>query len=316
MRIVNYILAAAAIATVAIACSKDGNVKMKTVSVELGCPQISTSTKTYLSGTKVMWKSDDKYIACITDGVKGSNWYLLTSTESYASETKTFKGDIPDNEHVVLFAYLCNRNAVSKFNLSKVTGYTTIRNILGNDQTLGQDNTFNTLYNFAIAKPGENHFRNCCGYFKWTNTSEGDIKAVKVETLSLEGTKEYFGGYFDCTYEDADPVTVKSLLNMTSVNACSPYVNSRVTTSSITPDACHYIIVLPGTYHGMKVTITLSDDTSFAIKTSKTFTVTRGAVLDLGVLPTTPISLPVGGEIDFDTVSGEDVGDSGSTITW
>ena len=158
MRIVNYILASAAIATVAIACSKDGNVKMKTVSVELGCPQISTSTKTYLSGTKVMWKSDDKYIACITDGVKGSNWYLLTSTESYASETKTFKGDIPDNEHVVLFAYLCNRNAVSKFNLSKSTGYTTIRNILGNDQTLGQDNTFNTLYNFAIAKPGENHF--------------------------------------------------------------------------------------------------------------------------------------------------------------
>ena len=314
MRTIAYILAVVTTVATALSCSKDG--KMKTITVELGCPQISTSTKTYLSGNKVMWKSDDKYIACITDGVKGSNWYLLTSTESSASDTKTFKGDIPSGEHVVLFAYLCNRNAVSKFNLSKSTDYNTIRNILGNDQTLGQDNTFNTLYNFAIAKPGENHFRNCCGYFKWTNTSEGEIKAVKVETLSLEGTKEYFGGYFDCTYADADPVTVKSCLNMTSTNACSPYVNSRITTSTITPDAAHYIIVLPGTYHGMKVTITLSDNSSFAIQTSKTFTVPRGAVLDLGVLPTSPIQAPVGGDIDFDTVTGEDVGDSGSSITW
>ena len=134
MRTLTNIFAVAAIAVAAISCSKDG--KMQTVSVELGCPQISTSTKTYLSGTKVMWKSDDKYIACITDGVKGSNWYLLTSTESSASDTKTFKGDIPSGEHVVLFAYLCNRNAVSKFNLSKSTDYNTIRNILGNDQTL------------------------------------------------------------------------------------------------------------------------------------------------------------------------------------
>ena len=314
MRTLTNIFAVAAIAVAAISCSKDG--KMQTVSVELGCPQISTGTKTYLSGTKVMWKSDDKYIAAITDGVKGSNWYLFTSTESSPAEVKTFSGTINAGEKIVLYAYLCNRNAVSKFNLSKSTGYTTIRNILGNDQTLGQDNTFNTLYNFAVARPGEHQFRNCCGYFKWTNTSEGDIKEVKVETLNLAGTSEFLGGYFDCTYEDADPVTVKSCLNMTSTNACSPYVKSRVTTSSITPDASHYIIVIPGTYHGLKVTITLSDNSSFAIRTSKTITVPRGTVLDLGVLPTSPIQQPVGGDIDFDTVSGEDVGDSGSTITW
>lgn len=86
--------------------------------------------------------------------------------------------------------------------------------------------------------------------------------------------------------------------------ACSPYVLSKVTTSSITPDASHYIIVIPGTYHGIKITITLKDDTSFTIKSGVTFTVERGHYLDLGVLPSQPFDTPANGEIDFGGMAG------------
>ena len=306
------------LAAIALACTQKNTeepVQMKTVSVTLGTIQSEDpeDSKTYLSGEHVMWRADDKNIACITDGEKGSNWYLFTSDENKVAAKKTFTGSIPANENVVLYAYVCNRNAVSKFNFSKSTGYTTIRNILGNEQTLGQDNTFNVLYNFGIAKPGDAAFKNVHGYLKWTNTPGGDIKAVKVETLA-QG--EYFAGYFDCTYEGATPSTVKSMLSLTSVNACSPYVLSKVTTSSITPDASHYIIVIPGTYHGIKLTITLKDDTSFTIKSGVTFTVERGHYLDLGVLPSQPFDTPSNGEIDFGGMSGEDISDSGFGIAW
>ena len=212
--------------------------------------------------------------------------------------TKVFTGRIPDGENVLLYAYLCNRNEVSKFGLSKWVGYSVVRNILGNAQTISRVGSFNELYNFAVAKPGEGAFRNCCGYLKFTQDAAGSIKNVRVETLVQDGDDpEFFGGYFDCTYGefDDDPVTVKSPANTGStVNARSPYINCPINASAIAPDASYYIIVLPRVFHGIKVTITLNDDTSFAIKSTKTFEVKRGEAIDLGVLPVAPISKSAG----------------------
>ena len=134
----------------------------------------------------------------------------------------------------------------------------------------------------------------------------GGIKTVRVETISTEmlmnGSSEeehpeYMAGYFDCTYGeyDDDPATVKSPLNTgATVGARAPYVTCTLFDSVIAPDESYYMIVLPRVYHGIKVTITLTDGTSLAIKSTKTFEVKRGEAIDLGVLPVTAISKSAG----------------------
>ena len=307
-----YICALAAIAATALSCSKEKEaaapIKWKTVSVELGCPQMGDATaldsKTALIDHSIFWKADDVNIVCITNGTKGSNWYLFTSDNTEMSATKVFTGKIPDGEDVVLYAYLLNKT--SGWNLSKWTGYSTIRQILAYSQSISRKGGFNEIYNFAVAKPDDFSFRNCCGYLKWTQPAEGTIKTVRVETIATEMLKngsndeehpEYMAGYFDCTYGeyDDDPSTVKSPLNTGStVGARAPYVTCTLFDSVIAPDESYYMIVLPRVYHGIKVTITLTDSSSIAIKSTKTFEVKRGEAIDLGVLPVAALTKSAG----------------------
>lgn len=306
-----YICALAAIAATALSCTKETQVapvKMKTVSVELGAPRYAETennldSKTYLNGTEVWWGSNDKNIVAITDGKKGENWFLFTSDEETAKPTKSFHGDIPEGQTIVLFAFLCNRT--SSFGLSKYTGWTTIRNILGNAQGLNMAGSFNSQYNFAVAKPEDLYFRNCHGYLKFTDAT-GLIKKVKAETVGKEmlmnGSneeehREYMAGYFDTTYGeyDDDPTTVKSALNTGStINARSPYVEGTISSPKVDETASYYLIVLPRTYHGIKLTITLTDGTALAIKSTKEFTVPRGTAVDLGTLPVAALSKAAG----------------------
>lgn len=276
-----FICALAAIAATAPSCSKDtvNTPEMKTISVELGAPCEPVDTKTVLvNGSEVQWTKDDKNIVCITtDGSR----YLLTSSEDKQAATKTFSGEIPSDKEPLFYYY--DMNKTGNFGVSLKTG-NILREQLPNSIDCWSPNSFPTALNFAIAKPGESSFRNIHGYFKWTNNGNA-IKAVKFENLSPD---EYFTGFFDVQYDGADPEV--SLYNIGVTN--TPYVLSRIGNKAIPSDQSYYAVVIPGTYHGVKISIYLAEGydknnpiPSVVIKSDATFTVERGKYIDFGVLP-------------------------------
>lgn len=279
MKHITTLCAMAAIAATALSCSKE--TAMKTISVTLGAPQEPADTKTVVTGgSHIQWTAADKNILCITtDG----GLYLMTSDESTQKAAKTFTGTIPADKEPMYYYY--DMNKTKNFGVTPKPGGI-LREILGNNVACWTAGSFPTTLNYAVAKPGDSAFRNVNGYFKWTNNGNA-IKAVKFETLTKG---EYFAGYFDVDYNGADPQTEKYYTNENNVTACSPYVISSIGNSSIPADKSYYAIVIPGTYHGIKISIYLAEGydankPSFVIKSDATFTVERGKYIDFGVLP-------------------------------
>jgi len=256
---------------------------MKTVSVTLGCSGIET--KTVLVDTLVYWTAGDRYIVCITtDGGR----YLMTSDETTQKAAKTFTGEIPEEKTPLYYYYDMNKSTNWGVNLRN--GHT-LREGLANETACWTANSFPTTLNYAIAKPGDTAMKNVHGYFKWTNNGNA-IKSVKFETLT-EG--EYLAGWFDVRYDGAEPVTSKYFWNVTDSGACSPYVISTIANTAIPADKSYYALAIPGTYHGLRITINLDNGNSFALITEGTIVVERSAFIDFGVLPTTPCAVTAGG---------------------
>ena len=281
-----YICALAAIAATAFSCSKESApVKMKTISVDLECPQVSDLTKTYLSGENIMWRGEDTCITCITDGTKGENWFIFHSSTKTAARTKTFVGSIPDGQSVVCYTYYENKNNTG--GMSKYTSRNVVRYLLPRNQSCWSYNSFPQTYNFAVAGPDGSDFQSAVGYFKWTNDGK-KIKSVKFETVTEH---EYFAGYVDATYNTATGVVTaaKYVYQEDNESSCSPYVTCTDPHSSISADQSYYACIIPGTYHGMKMTITLAAGGEIAFTSNAEFTVHPGKYIDLGVLRTTAL---------------------------
>ena len=276
-----YICALAAIAATALSCSKEkAPVKMKTVSFEMGCPQMveegndsKPTGKTTLDGTSIKWMDTDVNIVAITNGTVGENWYTLTSDNTSYAFTKVFTGSIKEGEEVECLLYRRNKNATGALLSKYETKAYTFRAQHAEDQSCN-GGTFNTLYNDAIAKPGDAAFKSICGYFKWKNNSAGDIKSVKVETTT---PGEYLAGYYRCNYSGADPVTT-AYTGSTVHN----FVLSHPNNPSANKD--YYIIVFPGTFNGLKITVTRTDGTTTHVFTSNAkFTVEPGKYINLNI---------------------------------
>ncbi len=267
--------------------------EMKTISVELGYPGIEDNTKSVLvDGTHVYWTAQDVNILCITTD---DSKYLLTSDETTQKAVKRFTGEIPADKEPLLYYYDAN-SSTGNFNLK--TGHK-IREILNRQQECDIANSFPKTLNYAIAQPGDASFKNVHGYFKWTNNGNA-IKSVKFETIT-EG--EYLAGWFDVRYEDGELVTTKYNFAGASATACSPYVLSKIVSDPIPADKSYYAIIIPGTYHGLQVTVTLVNGSSFVLKTEETIIVERGKYIDFGVMPTAPVTIQTG---SFTLSAGQD----------
>ena len=258
---------------------------MQAVSVTLGCSGVEASTKTVLVDTLVYWTAADRNIVCVTtDG----GTYALTSDEQTQAAVKTFTGEIPEGKTPLYYFYDMNKN--SGWGVSLKNGHT-LRERLPNDIACWTAGSFPATLNFAIAKAGDTAMKNVHGYFKWANNGSA-IRSVKFETLT-EG--EYLAGWFDVRYDGAEPVTSKFVYNETNPAACSRYVLSSIGHASIPAGKSYYAVVIPGTYHGLLVTVTLDDGTSFGLRTTDTVIVDRGAFIDFGVLPVEAAAIHAGG---------------------
>lgn len=273
----------AATAVTALSCNKEETVPAgrKTITVELGC---SPATRTDLvSGNHVYWSKNDKNIWCITDA---GSFNKLTSTEGTQKASKTFTGTIPSGETPLFYFYDANRTSRGTISWK---GNGLIRHLLEKAQTCGND-TFNNTYSYAIAKADERVMRNLMGYFKWTNNGNA-IRSVKFETVTAG---EYLAGYFDVTYDSSEPYCRKYNYNNMSETAGAVDVTTTVGATTIPSGKSYYAIILPGTYHGLKATVTLGSGTSFVLKTDETVVVERGKYIDFGVMPKAAVENVVG----------------------
>ena len=300
-----YICALAAIAATAVSCSKDNNaapVKMKTISVSMGLPQPADTpegvdlSKSLLVDGHVKWTAFDKNIICFTNNSEDkSKGYVLTSTQTDVLANKTFTGSIPEGDEPLFYVFDRNRVQTGNFSFRKGTA-TYFAVFVDPDQrmTLGsggnfQPNTYHPGCDYTIAKAGDSEFKHVFGFIKWTNNGSA-IKYVKMEPLvsseNIVGQRKIslLNGELDFAH---------------AWDSGTNYVMSGVAAagdnSLITPDNSYYAIVYPRTYNGMKLTITLAGEsgtgvgTTFSIKTDQQFTVERGKVLDMGVLPISAI---------------------------
>ena len=280
----------------ALSCTKGSvpSTGMKTISVELGYPQLEDNTKTVLvDGTHVEWTDQDKYIVCYTTS---GDKYQLVSDETTQKATKRFTGVIPDNAEPLYYYYDANKGSGGP---DLKNGHT-IRQSLGNSQTCKVADSFGITQNYAIAKPGDATFKNVHGYFKWTNNGSA-IRSVKFETIT-EG--EYLAGWFDVRYDKAEPTTTKYYFTTTSPTAHLTSVTSTISYDAAIPSGkSYYAVVIPGTYHGLKVTIKRTNGSSFSLKTDETIIVERGKYIDFGVLPIEPVTIQTG---SFTLSAGQD----------
>ena len=280
-----YICALAAIAATALSCNKETTpVKMKTISVDMGCPEVEPASKTqlYNNTLNVYWSWGDKNIVCFTNNSAGdSKGYGLSSTQNGTLASKTFTGEIPDGDEPMF--YIFDRNRTESGNFAFKKGSATYFAVFSDpDQRLKSapwGNTFHTGCNYAIALPGDATFTSVFGYLKWTNHGT-DIKSVKMEPLV---SNENIVGQIKISLKNGALVfehAWNSTLNyiLTGINADN---------SNIPENNSYYAIVYPREYNGLKLTITLASGGEIAIKTpaGKTVTVERGKYFDLGVLP-------------------------------
>ena len=275
-----YLIAAcAAIVATVVSCEKENTpVKMKTISVTMGCPQEEIDTKTQLNGNKVQWVWGDQNIICFTkNGADKSTGYALTGPTGTAL-TKTFTGEIPEDDEPLFYVYDRNRTpSASGHNFTYRHGTATYLAVFVDpDQRMASGgNTFHTGCNYTVARPGDGYFRHVFGFFKWTNTGSA-IRSVKIEPLD--------GGVI-IGYIRID--NNGDLAFSHAWDSGTRYVTSGIQDGKDIPaDNSYYAIVYPRAYLGIKLTITLADGTSFAIKDTQTYTVERGKAIDLGVLPT------------------------------
>ena len=286
------LLAVSAATTLSCTKDSDGPVKMKTISVTIGCPQELSSKTQLVNGNKVYWTAADKNLICFTNNTAtDAVGYDLTSTQSGLSATKTFTGSIPDGDEPVFFVYDRNRKTSAgthnfKFKKTYLTLYS------DNDQRIGSapwGNTFHVGCNYAVVRPGDSEVKHVFGFIKWTNNGTA-IKYVKMEPLV---SSENIIGALKISFSGKDLVIGNAYTS--SVNYVYSGLQSGASNSNIPADNSYYAIVYPRTYHGLKVTITLADGNQFVLKTDETLVVERGKFLDLGVLPKEPVTVVMGG---------------------
>ena len=299
MKRLSIILAVAAVAAIALSCSKnEAPVKMKTISVEMGAPQAAADSKTVLvDNSHVYWTAFDKNIICFTDNSEDkSKGYGLSSTETESVPVKSFSGSIPEGDTPLFYIFDRNRTQSGNFSFRKGSAtYLAVFVDPNQLMTLGTSgnfvaNSFHAGCNYAVALPDDASFKSVFGYMKWTNNGAA-IKYIKIEPLV---SSENIVGQIKISAQDG-------ALSFTHAwDSGTNYIQSGVAANAdnslITPDNSYYAIVYPRTYNGLKITITLAGasgtgtGSSFTIKTNQTFTVERGKYVDLGVLPIEPIS--------------------------
>ena len=220
----------------------------------------STSSRTAIDGTTVTWTENDRI--CIFDG-SCNNCFDLT--DGAGSPTATFEGEAVGNaEYTALYPY------------SETAGYHngTITSNLPGTQYSVADRSFDTMLNpsVATAEGRTLHFRNVAGLMRIH--VDGLPEGTDVESIEIRADKSLAGDYMvDMSAEIPAAVpTVKS----------SPGVTLTGKDGDAMAEGPYHLVVFPGEYGYMTVTVIFSDGTH-ARKTSSGMEIQAGGIASLSI---------------------------------
>lgn len=279
-----------AVAAVSVSCQKaqpeGGN--LVPFSVTFGIEEddlaLDIDSKTLLASGTQKFGTGTKYLSLFTtDGER----VKLSSSSSTQDVTRTFTGEVPEGKTAAYYFY--SGGYEGQYPTWKGNGqfkvvdnkYQRIKN-----EQPAYNGSFELRTNPLIAKPSDSALRNIMGYIKWINPKgeDGDkmgvIASVKFEALT---SGEYLTGVYFVDYSGADPVVTPATPDVDN------YVISTSYASGSRFDLVSYAVVFPGTYHGLKMTITLRNGTVFTLKHPGDITIERGKAINLGALPTAPL---------------------------
>lgn len=241
-------------------------------------------TKTYITNIKngtIGWASADTKVTVLdTEGLNSS--FTNTNTDK---TTRTFSGNITKGAGIKYV--IVPEHTGASFSSDVISGVT-----IPSTQDISNDGSFGQTANLAVSKDAAT-LKNVCGYIRFTAPQDGDktfvnggktwketrIRNVKIEAVS---TGENMTGTCKVDFSGDVPV-------FTEFTEGDNYVSGRLKPYTIDKVdrfiAAEYVFcVAPGTYQGIRITLTYTDDSTDIMETEKSLVIKRGQYTNIGKL--------------------------------
>lgn len=289
MKKLYYFGVAAAAALAMVSCAKEtapatvGGTTEASVALQFQqMTNIEPEVKTYLSGQSVKWVSGDTDITVLDS--KGLN--CTFTWDKATGDTRKFTGKISADSEVKYVVFPTDYTA----SFSGTTISTTIPEMQGISNT----DSFAQKVNVAVSKDGT-LLKNVCGYIKFsipTNGAYGNVGGSSNSSLSnvtklvfeTVGENEFFTGDIDIDFSGDTPVASIQTGKGNKTVTVTPKASSL---SKFSATSSYYACVMPGTYSGLKITVTYIDGTTEEITTNNAFTIERSKFTTITELPLT-----------------------------
>ena len=226
--------------------ARTGDTREISVGLE-GWQYFSPGSKTYLSGSSVLWSAEsvDKSLL-VFDTEGGKN--VFTSSSTVAEAVRSFSGTLTEGSSV---RYALWTGKAPDDNDITLNGYVLSGPSLAinNPQNIDVAGSFQLSSNIAVMRPGDEKMRNVLGYIKFVIPAGNDgHAAIKSVTISAD---ENLVGNISIRYSGSDPVA-----SIASNGSKSVTVNTRYVSGSGYEAGAVYAVVVPGTYHNLKIKVT------------------------------------------------------------
>ena len=214
--------------------------------------ELSSGTRTSLSGTDVLWDADGEAIDIVCQN--GSIYTANQTAVSQDSRTASFSGDVPQTGK--LFAVypegLCSGYSNGLLSVSVPSFQTAVADGFSS----------HTAPMVAKVVDGETmHMRNLCGMIGFRVSNSG-IKSIAFSATESGGCA--LTGSGQVRYDGSDPVC----------NASSG-LNEVVLEGDIQPGGLYWALVYPGTYTNLKVVFTDNDGRTATFSKDGTLEISR-----------------------------------------
>ncbi|MBO4427821.1 MAG: hypothetical protein J5771_05015 [Bacteroidales bacterium] len=276
----------------------DGRITLRLGFEQQSSKSISALTKTYVSGSRILWSGSSSYDKCIFVFDSNGQKSAFTSSSTVDEATRAFTGTVSEGASVKYVLWTGRSATGDRSTLDgNVLGGTTLS--LPSGQIISDENSFCRTANIAIMKQGDRALRNVFGYIRFTiPASEGGHAAIYSVLFSAD---ENMAGKVRIDYSGSEPVTSIYASAEKEVEVITRYVNQSSFKGY--QAGTYYAIVPAGTYHNMKITVTPFTDEAisenaatgepFTLTCKSDVTVVRGKFTSAGTLPARDPDLPV-----------------------
>jgi hypothetical protein len=279
------------------------------LSDEAALPESKTYVRNFNDGT-IWWSTNgvDKILYAFD---ASGNKYNFVSAATATEATREFSCDTWPVDAEMSFAVWSGKLATgSAADATNVSGNIISGLNLPSTQTINNANSFAGNANIAVMKAGDTALRNAFGYIRYTLPAVDGYAGVKTVSVSAD---ENLAGDVQIDYSGSAPAASIVSGGVKSVSANTRFKDGYQA-------GTYFLIVPPGTYHNVKITITpfaegadvtdqnAATGTPFTLTAKADVVVERSKYTDAGSLPNVDPNAGSGGDDDDDIEWGNEEG--------